>query len=184
MPLISDLDKKNIEKTKIFKKKAYRPWDNDLSDYTTITPVKEIDDEKFLPEDKDNKKNLADDELDNEIAKVSSASVPLFSNQSLELNLEKELRNLYGAQRIIIKYLLNQIEETANEYVITENISMEEFVSACNLPPNTIKGMLQKLKLKKLLESYENKPGRGGYARYKFAMEIYTFFSKKLNTNS
>ena len=58
---------------------------------------------------------------------------------------------------------------------------MDEFTLICKLTPNTIKGMLQKLKIKKLLETYENKPGRGGYARYKFIKEIYTFFSKNLN---
>lgn len=107
----------------------------------------------------------------------------LLNNEKLDekyIDLQKELRALYGAQKVIILYLLKQIDETTDHYVVTKNISMNDLISMSNIPENTIKGTLQKLKSKNLFETYENKPGRGGYARYKFTKNIYDFLFENL----
>jgi hypothetical protein len=174
MPLISDISKKT--KTR-FQKKSYRPWDDELSEVENS----KIDDN---PNKLSNKTNIESDRT-NEASYNKANQSSLLSkdngNYFDTLDLKKELRNLFGAQKIIVQYLLNQIEENDNEYFFTKAISMDEFTTECKLPQNTIKGMLQKLKNKRLIEAYENKPGRGGYARYKFNKIVYSFFIKNLN---
>ena len=177
MPLISNLNNKNKEKNKLFQKKSYRPWDHDLQINTITENIKNEEEPSF-------ESNIKIESIINEEIKKNLSVLhnnPEMPCDLIKLNLEQELRKLYGAQKVVIQYLLKQIEEKHEKYVITMNVSMENFMLACKLPQNTIKGMLQKLKNKGLLESYENKPGRGGYARYKFKKEIYAFFSKNLN---
>ena len=181
MPLISDIDKSKKIKT-LFQKKSYRPWDDELPKNNN-----QIDStiKQHLSSDSKNctnpsKVEFTNNNIDQDTALIDNVNES-FTTYLPELNLKKELRNLFGAQKTIIKYLLEQIEENNNDRLITKGISMDVFTLACKLPPNTIKGMLQKLKAKKLLHTYENKPGRGGYARYNFTQEVYSFFLKNLN---
>ena len=181
MPLISDIDKSKKIKT-LFQKKSYRPWDDELPKNNN-----QIDSSTNQHSSSNNKNynNPSKIEFNNNNIDQDIELVDNINTQSTtylpELSLKKELRNLFGAQKIIIKYLLEQIEENNNDRLITKGISMDEFTLACKLPPNTIKGMLQKLKAKKLIYTYENKPGRGGYARYNFTQEVYSFLLKNLN---
>lgn len=181
MPLISDIDKSKKIKT-LFQKKSYRPWDDELPknnnqiDSTTNQHLSSNNKNYTNP----SKIEFANNDVDGDCVLIDNINTPL-TTYLPELNLKKELRNLFGAQKAIIKYLLEQIEENSDDLLITKGISMNEFTLACKLPPNTIKGMLQKLKAKKLLYTYENKPGRGGYARYNFTQEVYSFFLKNLN---
>lgn len=177
MPLISDITKKT--KTR-FQKKSYRPWDDKLP----AIENSKIDDNHDKLSNNTISQNTKSD-YNNEVSynKINQNDVlPEGSVNDIDIpDLKKELRNLFGAQKIIIQYLLNQVEENDGEYFFTKAISMDEFTTISKLPPNTIKGMLQKLKNKKLLEAYENKPGRGGYARYKFNKTVYSFFIKIFN---
>jgi hypothetical protein len=182
MPLISDLLIKK-EPTKRFKKTPYRPWDNEES-----TSLQE--------EIKDNKVDLlpsVDNAVETDIKKTNPSidknpsSIPstktLLSTtetyQFSDQNLEKEFRRLFGAQKTILQHLLTLVEERSDEYVITKSITMDEFALVSNLPANTIKAMLQKLKQKNLLLKYENKPGRGGYTRYRIFKSVYNFFMER-----
>lgn len=179
MPLISDIDKSKKTNSR-FQKKSYRPWDDELpqnnkQNNSTIQQLSSTDKDYINP----SKIEFTNSNIDQNMHLVDIS--PPFTTCLPELNLNKELRKLFGAQKIIIKYLLEQVEENNNEYLVTKSIAMEEFTLACKLPPNTIKGMLQKLKTKKLIYTYENKPGRGGYARYNFTQEVYLFFLKNLN---
>lgn len=181
MPLISDMDKSKKIKT-FFQKKSYRPWDDELlkNNSQIDSPINQK-----LPSDSTNctnpgKVEFTNNNNDQDIVLVDNIS-ELSTTYLPELNLKKELRNLFGAQKTIIKYLFEQIEEDNIDLIITKGISMDEFALTCKLPPNTIRGMLQKLKAKKLLNTYENKPGRGGYARYYFTQEVYSFFRSNLN---
>jgi len=169
MPLITN--HKDREVSKRFQKKSYRPWD----DESLITNPQIITNNSANEDSPPNGNNI------NDIKNASSLNKnDIFTDDLTEVDLKKELRDLFGAQKTIIQYLLQQIEEDNNEYLVTKAISMEEFKITCNLTPNTVKGMLQKLKTKKLLKTYENKPGRGGYARYTFGKNIYTFFLNHL----
>lgn len=175
MPLISDFEQSKKNK-KVFQKKAYRPWDS----YYELNVAERL----ITLGDNNDTIKTSELHIDYDTTNVSikdSLQSKTTNICALTFNLEKELRHLFGAQKIIIQYLVQQIEENYEEYVITRSISTEEFTAKCNIPANTVKGMLQKLKSKKLLETHENKPGRGGYARYKFKREVYDFFLQRLN---
>ena len=175
MPLISEF--KNNKKT-VFQKKSYRPWDNNLSeDIEKDNSIKESTKPLFTDLDNLVDNNIINSEQQIFIGNDENTKTPL---NHIELDLKKELRNLFGAQRIIMQYLLKNTEDNTQEYMITKNISMKEFTLSCKLPPNTIKTTLQKLKAKSLLTTYENKRGRGGYGRYQFTKLVYNFFSKNL----
>lgn len=176
MPLINNYNK-NKEPVKRFQKKPYRPWDEDLlvSDHETIT---NNNTSEYLTSNNQIKTPHNYEAQSSETTDIQPSSIVKDNFSSFDF--KKELRNLFGAQKIIIQYLLKQIEDDNNIYLITKAISMEEFTLVCKLSPNTIKGTLQTLKAKKLLQTYENKHGRGGYARYKFSKEVYTFFSNNL----
>ncbi|WP_218460243.1 hypothetical protein [Rickettsia sp. TH2014] len=160
MPLISEIEKNKIKSP--FKKRAYRPWDD--------TPNTELSNHNNT--DSINKK---------------SKSTALKKNDSLmsfsEEGLKKEFRQMFGAQKVIMQFLVNNIEDKDSEYAITKSITIDEFSSACQLPSNTIKSTLLKLKNKHFFVTHENKPGRGGYARYKFLLDTVNFFSKSFTQN-
>jgi predicted transcriptional regulator len=189
MPLISDLLIKK-EPNKRFKKTPYRPWDNE----ETADPTQEeVKDNRIELLSSDNNSLEADKKTINPSINKNSSSITstltspsteillstLETYQFLDQNLEKEFRRLFGAEKTILEHLLKLAEERSDEYVITKSITIDEFASSCNLPPNTVKTMLQKLKHKKFLLKHESKPGRGGYARYRIFKKVYNFFMKR-----
>lgn len=162
MPLISEIEKNKIKAP--FKKRAYRPWDD-------------------APNTEMSKHNNTDNIKD----KSESESEVLKKDDNLvcfsEEELKKEFRQMFGAQKVIMQFLVNNIEDKHSEYAITKSITIDEFSSACQLPSNTIKSTLLKLKNKHFFVTHENKPGRGGYARYKFLLGTVNFFSKSFTQN-
>lgn len=156
MPLISEIDKNKSP----FKKRAYRPWDD--------TPNTEIPNHNNTD---DSKEILNFHKKDDSLVSFS------------EEELKREFRQMFGAQKIIMQFLVNNIEDKHAEHVITKSITIDEFSSTCQLPSNTIKSTLLKLKNKGFFVTHENKPGRGGYARYKFLLSTVNFFSKSFSQN-
>ena len=75
--------------------------------------------------------------------------------------------------------MIKKIDETYETKVVTQNITLEQLVADLQLPSNTIKGALYQLKKSNLLYTEENKPGRGGYARYKIIKDVFLFFQTK-----
>ncbi len=186
MPLISDFIVKK-EPNKRFKKTPYRPWDNKE---TTSSPQEGVKDSNMEVLSSDSITFESDEKTTNPLNKKSSdvanTEIALSSSEIFKFSdqvLEKEFRRLFGAQKIVLQYLLTLAEEKYEECVITKSVNMAEFTLACNLPPNTIKTMLQKLKHKNFLLRHENKPGRGGYARYRIVKRVYDFFVEKYFPN-
>lgn len=173
MPLIKDVLKEKEHKKK-FQKKAYRPWDDEIS----LPPIDQ-EKEKSI-EESISYSSKGNEELENNISINFS---PLNEEKQEEIieniDMEKCLRDLYGAQRVVFKFLINlQVQEIKGIF-ITEPISTNEIVLATKLPANTIKTVIGRLKNKSLIKTTEWKPGRGGYGRYGFDCDIYNFFSKK-----
>lgn len=158
MPLISEIEKNKAKNS--FKKRAYRPWD----DSPNTEPANHHNTD-------DNKEKLAFYKKDDSLVSFS------------EEELKKEFRQMFGAQKIIMQFLVNNIEDKYDEHVITKSITIDEFSSTCQLPSNTIKSTLLKLKNKRFFVTHENKPGRGGYARYKFLLSTFNFFLKSFSQN-
>ena len=166
MPLIKDILKES-ERKKKFQKKAYRPWDDEISLLT-----ENLQEEVY--QSSSDKDLIVDD-----LSLVSEYKISKFSAE--DIDMEKCLRDLYGAQRIVFKFLINlQMQELCGVF-ITQPIAANEIVLATKLPINTVTTVIGRLKLKKLIQTYESKPGRGGYGRYSFADNIYRFFSKRFS---
>jgi len=175
MPLIKDV-LKEIEHKKKFQKKSYRPWDDEIS----VPPS----------EEKRQESNGNTDGFSKSIetfASEKSATDSLTSllpdmqkqEETIKLDMEKCLRELYGAQRIVFKFLVNlQVEEIGGIF-ITQPVATNEIALATKLPANTIKTVIGRLKNKSLIKTSEWKPGRGGYGRYGFDIDVYNFFLKR-----
>jgi len=170
MPLIADLNSKKKTNNK-FEKKLYRPWD----DISTIAYENVINDTSLT-----NHKQQLDTVKKNDSKQATSTSnhIILTSSNFSEEELKKLQRTLFGAQKTLLIYLLEKKEESFDNYIITECIYSEEVHKTLKLPLNTIKGMLQMLKKKKLVATFENKPGRGGFSRFKIARQIYDYFKR------
>jgi hypothetical protein len=176
MPLISDLINARKEENKRFQKNTYRPWDDEL-----FSNNKERKDEKKSEElDPDPGHDVVESAKKLIDIPENSTSAEFSSENVRNDSLEKTFRDLFGAQKAILRYLFQCVEENNSEHIITKTISINELSSKCNLLPNTSKGTLQKLKNKKLLATNDNKPGRGGYARYKITKEIYEYLKGRL----
>ena len=96
--------------------------------------------------------------------------------------LEKIWRGLYGAKKNILNILLNNIEENHDNYLVTNSITTNKLVIESSLPINTIKSTLQQLKHLNIILNYENKPGKGGFARYRIPKNIYEYFINKYSS--
>ena len=97
--------------------------------------------------------------------------------------LEKIWRGLYGAKKIILNIILNNIEEDYNDYLVTNAITTNKLVNESSLPINTIKSALHQLKQNNIILNYENKPGKGGFARYQIPKNIYGYFINKYSSD-
>jgi len=167
MPSITDL--KNIKKpNKIFKKKEYRPWGEEDEKKSALAPLSEV---KFKNE------NLTSSEpIKNKVKPISKAP-------SIDAELEKIWRCLYGAKKTLLELIYKDIEETHDSYVITNAITTNQLILDSSLPINTIKTSLQQLKKDSLISNYETKPGKGGFARYKIYRNVYEYFIEKFSSD-
>lgn len=175
MPLIKDV-LKEVENKKKFQKKAYRPWDDEIS-----LPSQENKDQKRNDIADVSSKHNETHESEKSLSEL--ASLPSYAKEQEKtiekLDMEKCLRDLYGAQRIVFKFLINlQIQEISGTF-ITQPVATNEIALATKLPANTIKTVIGRLKGKNLIKTSEWKPGRGGYGRYGFDPDVYNFFLKK-----
>lgn len=162
MPLITDLIRKsdsnendNTQKRTKFKRKAYRPWDEELLE-------KRVDETQSY--------NNLEEALESSIIDHSPHA------------LEPVLRGLYGIQKNILKYLLKNIESKDDNFCYTKAITTKSLTLATQSHSTSVQVSLQRLKQKKLLETFEHKTGRGGYSRYKIKREI-VFLIDKVEIN-
>jgi predicted transcriptional regulator len=162
MPLIKDLMKENDSTTK-FKKKSYRPWDDDIFS-----------------------SNIENDLSNTEQAVIEAVdqSVPVQSQDiqadQQQINYDREFRNLYGVQKLIIAYFLKMIESNDGEYYYTKPIVIKDLSVIVKSATPSIHTSLQRLKQKGLIASYDNKRGKGGYGCYKIKADVFHGFQKKL----
>jgi hypothetical protein len=118
--------------------------------------------------------------LENEVVNIEKE---LNVNSFNSAELEKIWRGLYGAKKIILNIILQNIEETQENILITKAITIKALLSDSSLPINTIKSALQQLKSSNLISNHETKPGKGGFARYQVPKKIYEYFTKKYTSD-
>jgi predicted transcriptional regulator len=129
-----------------FKKVSYRPWDLE-GNQTAIrdTPLDALD-------DKNNQSTVLQTE-----------------------DFEKTIRYLHGIQKEIIIYLCKNIDNVDNNYAYTKAISSNEMASNLDESKTSLSSSLYRLKKKNLVQSYENKTGRGGFASFMLDKSFYEF---------
>lgn len=161
MPLIKDLIKENDLITK-FKKKPYRPWDDDILSVGV-------------------ENNLND--IDQSVSEVINQNVSIkFEDEQVDqqlINYEMEYRNLYGVQKSIMAYFFKMIELNDDDYYYTQPIIIKNLSVLIKSSAPSIHTSLQRLKQKGLIESHNNKRGKGGYGCYKIKVDIFNVFQKK-----
>lgn len=157
MPSIPNLQ---IKKSKKFEKKEFRPWDKNF--------VLEKKEEHLSPlDDLDNKRDFS----------------PLNNLEDLDLDLDidtlRKLKSpLFGSQKIVLEYLLTEVDFTDKENVYFKPVIYAEVAGRLNIPTNTLKASLSKFKKREIVQLNEFKPGRGGYSIYVMNKNIYRFFSE------
>lgn len=149
MPLIKDLMKEKDLTTK-FKKKSYRPWDDDILSSS----------------------------VENDLSSNTEQAVIESADQQL-INYEREYRNLYGVQKAIIAYFLKTIESNDAEYYYTQPIIIKDLSVIVKSATPSVHTSLQRLKQKGLIESHDNKRGKGGYGCYKIKADIFLGLQRK-----
>ncbi|MDP1723425.1 MAG: hypothetical protein Q8L85_01830 [Alphaproteobacteria bacterium] len=162
MPLIKDLMKEKDLTTK-FKKKSYRPWDDDILS-SSVENDQSSNTEQAVIESADQR------------SPVQSQDVQV--DQQL-INYEREYRNLYGVQKSIIAYFLKTIESNDSEYYYTQPIIIKDLSVIVKSAAPSVHTSLQRLKQKGLIESHDNKRGKGGYGCYKIKVDIFQGLQRK-----
>lgn len=152
MPSIDDI-KKTKKQSSLFKKTEYRPWSTHHKESVKLDMQKNNGISDKTPED----------------------------NVLNSYDLEKIWRYLYGAKKLLLKIIVNSIEENNDHYVITYPLSSQRLSEETTLPINTVRSASQRLKHDKIIFYYEQKPGRGGFTRYKIPVRVYKYFLEKFS---
>lgn len=191
MPLIDDLKTK---KTNKFVKKPYRPWQSDdlvnnslknseSSSSPDIIETKIAEKNKVVSDNKEiTKTNLLSNE---KVKNRTSKKEDIITHKSGNLDnivakdLDKFYRGLYGAQKIVLQSILDDMSHNEDGFGFSHPLFYNEFSLSIKIPVNSIKGAIQKLKQAGILEIYDSKPGRGGYGCYKIREDIIMFFKNK-----
>lgn len=97
-----------------------------------------------------------------------------------EVDLEKIYRNIFGVQKNVLIHILRSIEKYDETYGISSPISTQDLSLLLKSSKKTIQSSLYKLKKAGLVESYEKKTGRGGYACYKVKKSFSEFILSKI----
>jgi hypothetical protein len=161
MPTVDEL--KDKLKTKKFKKVSYRPWD--MEQNPTVEEVK--------------LSTLAQQsEADPNSKKKETLSYSPWSSQS---EGAKSFRLLHGTQRNIMIFVCNKISHEDEEFSYTFPFPISELVEYTHSTTASIQGSLYQLKKKNLISTYENKPGRGGFASYKISKEFCNYIRQNID---
>ena len=157
-----DLPKAVVEKIE-FKKVAYRPWD---------------DDEPTQGEGGDpSKKNIPHDDLSENVSVVNkeqqqgepnASSIISLPSKKIEKNSPSRIIvSLYGVQRNILKFLINNISHEEDMYIYTFPIDMKSIVMYTSSGKRTVETSIRRMMEKKIIESWDHKRGRGGYVAFR-----------------
>lgn len=167
MPSIDDLNfKKN--KSKKFKKVSYRPWD------IQPTPDEEVFNEKekvpptlFPSENKLPPTKILDENILKDVKEVENPE-----------SIDKIIRDIWGVQKSIFVYMLENIQFRENGYQITNPIVTADLVSCTNSKENTVRSSIYRLHQRKYIDYYDRKTGKGGYACYRIKEDLAEAFLK------
>ena len=160
MPTIDSL---KISKNKKFTKKEYRPWDQPLV--------------KYPNENNESSEGLKDLKNNKEQNTISKNPLREVVKGTENLDLIRIQRRLYGPQKKVLNYLINNFDFENQEKVFLKPIVYVEVSTVLNITIPTLKSVLSMFKKSGLVTLHDYKPGRGGYGCYTMHKNIFSFFS-------
>ena len=80
--------------------------------------------------------------------------------------------SLVGNQRKIVFFIYNQCRQTAS--IVSPPITLEHLSKSCQIPINSMKKTIQRLKEKNIIIRSSSKSGRGGWTQYKLVQPVYS----------
>lgn len=135
-----------------FKKVSYRPWDDDVPSGSNT---------KEAP-----------------VSLIKNAPTkPLHA----ETTPSMMVISLYGVQRSILTFLFENIAHEDNVYFYTHFIDMRTLMRFTSCSKDTVETSLRRLRHKNVIESWQNKRGRGGFVSFRIRKEIRDIFLNKRN---
>ena len=170
MPSINDL---KIKKNKKFEKKEFRPWDDfhkseeDQSNNKSGN-IKEFEEDTDPLKYDNEKKDLEIEER----SKSFSKDIPVDK-------LRKLKRRLYGPQKEVLSYLLNNVEFVEGSKLFLKPMVYVEVAEELKISLSNLKSILNKFKKDDLIFLDDYKPGKGGYGCFFMEENIHTFFSSE-----
>lgn len=152
------------EKKKEFKKVPYRPWDDD-------EPRQQEGQGKSLPIfktsiDDSPREGIVENKPREEI--TSEIKVVELQQPEVERNSPRRIIiSLYGVQRNILKFLINNISHEEEPYAYTFPIDLKSIMMFTGSSKNTVETSIRRMKEKTIIESWDHKRGRGGYVTFR-----------------
>lgn len=156
------LPKAEVEK-KEFKKVAYRPWDDDEpTQGEGVHPSKK---KNTLPDDLTENVSVNKEQQEGGATPRNLISIP---SKKIEKNSPARIIvSLYGVQRNILKFLINNISYEEDMYIYTFPIDMKSIVMYTSSGKRTVETSIRRMMEKKIIESWDHKRGRGGYVAFR-----------------
>lgn len=157
MPIITD-EILSKARSKKFEKKSYRPWDSLSSQDTSVS-------------------ELLIDNLETINEEIEVRNIP----DNVDFDMRRVDRGLCGLQRSCLINLLSKIDHKIDfddNFVFTELFSVSQISNELNVPVNSVKSALNRLKKIGLVKKYEHKTGRGGFSVLKISKSAVNYFDK------
>lgn len=168
MPSINDL---KIKKNKKFEKQEFRPWDG-FPKTETLESNEALDviNEKKLELNKSHDKKLSS---------VSTKELEGDSpDHSLSAeNLRKIRRRLYGPQKQVLAFLLDNVEFKEGDKLYLKPMVYVDVAEELQITLSNLKSIINKFKKDNLISLDDYKPGKGGYGCFLMEDSIHSFFS-------
>lgn len=85
---------------------------------------------------------------------------------------EMVIQSLYGVQRAILSYLLDNEEKEKDGFVYTRPVNMQDISLYANCRAPTASTSIKRLKAKNIIESIHHKAGRGAFVCFRIPVEF------------
>ena len=165
---------------KEFKKVPYRPWDDDEPTQTEgegrrpTSSRSENVTEQLVNEDLIDEKPMSQ-------TRGANIITALPGRERDKNNPTRMIISLYGVQRNILKFLIQNISHEEDPFVYTFPIDLKSIVLFTSSSKRTVETSIRRMKEKQLIESWDHKRGRGGYVSFRIPYKLRDEF---LNQNN
>jgi hypothetical protein len=151
-------------KKKEFRKVPYRPWDDDAikqeeAGGKNFPTSINITDNTFL-------EGIVSNTAEETLIPKNNVEKPRLPG--VERNSPRRIIiSLYGVQRNILKFLIENISYEEESYAYTFPIDLKSIMLFTSASKNTVETSLRRMKEKTIIESWDHKRGRGGYVAFR-----------------